>query len=275
LLATAYILIAMLVNQFTFLAGCLARTPFRDQVRAAAAAGFDSISIWPNIWRHAIRKDGLTVTDMRAMLDDHGLKMTDVDAYRDWAPPPTQDSVAFGPNKSGIPREECLEICAKLGGTTIVAVHLTDTPLNYDRDTEAFAKLCDDAAEYGLRIGLEFVAFSNVPDVATAMRIVAGAGRANGGLIVDLWHHARSTFDNEALAKVPGEKVYTVQFCGAPAKSPYGLVEEAMYHRDWPDTGDLGVSEFLRTLERSGAQASIAAFVAAGIALPERLRKHP
>jgi sugar phosphate isomerase/epimerase len=248
-----------LVNQFTFLAGCLARTPFRDQVSAAAAAGFDSISIWPNIWRHAMRKDGLSIFDMRAMLDDHGLKMTDVDAYRDWAPPPTQDSLAFGPNKSGIPRRECLEVCAALGGTTIVAVHLTDVPLNYDRDIEAFATLCDDAAEHGLRIGLEFVAFSNIPDVATAMKIVDGAARDNGGLIVDLWHHARSTFDNAALAKVPGEKVYTVQFSDGPAQSPYGLVEEAMYHRQWPGAGDLDVTGFLQTLDSIGASASIGA----------------
>jgi len=249
--------VSSLVEQHTFFAGCLARTPFRSQVEGAALAGFDSMSIWPNIWRHAQRKDGLTTADMRMMLDDNGLTLTDVDAYRDWAPPPTKDSIEFGPISSGVPRLECLEVCQQLGGSTIIAVHLTDAPLDEDRDVEAFAQLCDDAREFGLRIALEFVAFSNVPDVATAMRIVEGAGRDNGGLCVDLWHHARSTYDDAALARIPADKVYTVQICDAPARPEHGLVEEAMYHRQWPGTGDLDITGFLRTLDDLGARASV------------------
>lgn len=248
-----------LVGQFTFFAGCLARTPFRDQVRAASAAGFDSISIWPNIWRHAMRRDGLSLADMRAMLDDHGLRLTDVDAYRDWAPPPSAGGAALGPIRNGIPLDECLDVCAALGGTTIVAVHLTDAALDLGRDTEAFARLCDRAAGYGIRVGLEFVAFGNVPDVATATRIVEGADRPNGGLVVDLWHHVRSTADDDALARVPADKVYTVQFCDGPAQAPRDLVEEAMFHRRLPGAGAFPITAFLRRLDAMGARASVGA----------------
>lgn len=247
---------AGLVEQFTFMAGCLARTPFRAQVGAAAKAGFDSISIWPNIWRHAQARDGLSLADMRRMLDDHGLKLTDVDAYRDWAPPPVQEG-AFGPTRGGVPREEFFEVCNALGGTTVVAVHLTDAPRDEARDIEAFGRLCDDAARHGLRVGLEFVAFGDVPDVATATRIVDGAGRANGGLVVDLWHHVRSTWDDAALARVPPEKIYTVQLSDGPARAPCPLVEEAMYHRQWPGEGAFDVAGFLRRLDSMGARASV------------------
>jgi len=247
-----------LVTQFTFFAGCLARTPFRDQVRAAAKAGFDSISIWPNIWRHAVRKDGLTLHDMRAMLEDHGLKLTDVDACRDWAPSPnTTAGSAFGPVASRASRHEFFETCCALGGTTVVAVHLTDAPLDLDRDTAGFASLCDDATAHGLRVALEFVPFGNIPDVATAMRIVDGAGRANGGLVIDLLHHARSGFDNGALAKVPADRIYTVQFCDAPALPVHSLADEAVYHRGWPGEGQLDIRGFLQLLDRIGARASI------------------
>lgn len=248
---------SMLIAQFTFFAGCLARTPFRDQLRAAAQAGFDSITIWPNIWRHAIRKDGLTLADMRAMLDDHGLRLTDVDACRDWTLAPTGDQAAFGPVTARASRQEFFEVCAALGGSTVVAVHLTDAPLDLERDTEGFALLCDDAAAHGLRVALEFLPFGGVPDVTTAMRIVDGAGCANGGLVVDLLHHARSGFDNAALARVPAERIYTVQLCDAPALPRHPLAEEAVWHREWPGAGDLDIGGFLRLLDGMGVRASI------------------
>src|SRR5258707_5766076 len=49
---------------------------------------------------------------------------------------------------------------------SLVAVHLTDTPFNWDRDVAEFVQICDKAAERGLRVGIEFVPFSNIPDVA-------------------------------------------------------------------------------------------------------------
>jgi len=250
---------AQLVEHLTFMAGSLPRTPFRTLVSAAAKAGYDSMTIWPNIWRHAQRKEGLSLTDMRKILDDHGIVLTDVDAYRDWVPPPAVDSAAFGPVRSGLSREECFETCAALGGTTIIAVHLTDAPLDFTRDVPAFAKLCEDAARYGLRIALEFVNFSNIPDVATATRLVQEAGRENGGLCVDIGHHVRSTNDNAALGRVPPDQIYTIQISDGPAVSPYTLVEEAMYHRQFPGEGVFDVTGFLRRLAGMGAHASVGA----------------
>lgn len=246
-----------LIGKRTFMAGCLARTPFREQVAAAAAAGFDAITIWPNIWRHAMLKDGLSIADMRAMLDAHGLVLTDVDAYRDWGPPRTSESGVFGPMKRGFSLDECLDTLAALGGRTLVAVHLTDTPLNMDRDIAEFVRICDQAAERGLQVGIEFVPFSNIPDVATAWSIVESSGRPNAGLIVDLWHHIRGGGDDAALARVAPDRIYTVQFSDGPAKPPDDLVQEAMFHRRWPGDGDFNLSGLLRLLHDRGASAAI------------------
>jgi sugar phosphate isomerase/epimerase len=246
-----------LVKHLTFMGGCLARTPFPEQVRAAAAAGFDAITIWPNTWRHAQRKLGLTFADMRAQIDQHGLKLTDTDALRDWVPPPTRDSVEFGPIKGGIPREEFFEATVALGGNTVVAVHMTDVPLNLERDIAGFARLCDDAAKHGLRIALEFVPWSKVPDLVTAMKIIDGAGRANGGLVVDNWHHFRSGGSLEDLRRIPPDKVYTVQISDDPRVAKYGQVEEAMYHRMLPGSGEFDVAGFLRVLKEIGVECAL------------------
>jgi sugar phosphate isomerase/epimerase len=240
----------------TFMAGCLARTPFRVQVAAASAAGFDSISTWPNIWRHARRRDSLTLADMRAMLDDHGLTLTDADGCFDWVPDSSGSGHVPGPMRQRVPRAEYFEVCAALGGTTVVAVHLTDAGLDRNRDIEGFAALCDDAARHGLRVALEFFPFSNVPDLVTAWHIVSGAGRANGGLVVDICHHVRSGRDDGLLAQIPADRIYTVQLADGPAAAPADLVAEAMYERMMPGTGDFGVAGFVSLLDAMGVRAS-------------------
>jgi sugar phosphate isomerase/epimerase len=237
------------------MAGCLARTPFRVQVAAASAAGFDSMTTWPNIWRHAQRRDSLTLADMRAMLDDRGLTFTDVDGCSDWVPVPSAPDRMRGPMRQRIAREEFFEVCVALGGTTVVAVHLTDAGLDLGRDIEGFAALCDDAARHGLRVALEFFPFSNVPDLGTAWRIVSEADCANGGLVVDLGHHVRSGRDDDLLALVPPGRIYTVQLADGPATAPADLVREAMYERMMPGTGEFAVARFVSLLEAMGVRA--------------------
>jgi sugar phosphate isomerase/epimerase len=96
-----------------------------------------------------------------------------------------------------------------------------------------------------------------VPDVATAMQIVDGAGRANGGLVVDIWHHLRSGRDDAALRAVPAEKVFTVQLSDGPAQAPDDIVAEAVYGRRLPGEGDFDVVGFLRLLGEIGVRASV------------------
>ena len=243
------------LGRATFMAGCLARTPFRVQAAAAAAAGFDSVTIWPNIWRHARRRDSLTLADMRAILDDSGLTLTDVDGCFDWVPVSSEPERIGGPLRRRVDREEHFEVCVALGGTTVVAVHLTDAGLDLGRDVEGFAALCDDAASRGLRVALEFFPFSNVPDLRTAWRIVSEAGRPNGGLVVDLGHHVRSGRDDELLARIPSDRIYTVQLADGPADAPADLAHEAMYHRMMPGTGEFGVTAFVSMLDAMGVRA--------------------
>jgi len=66
----------------------VAGVPFRDHVAAARAAGFDAISLLGRAHRRATQRDGLTDRDMRMILDDNGIVLTDVDAAGDWVGPP-------------------------------------------------------------------------------------------------------------------------------------------------------------------------------------------
>ena len=75
--------------------------------------------------------------------------------------------------------------------------------LPLDAVTERFAGICDRAAEHGVRIGIEFLPFSEIPDAATAWQIVRDADRPNGGLDVDSWHHFRGAADLGQLLAIP------------------------------------------------------------------------
>ena len=262
---------AQAADGLTFMAGCLPRTPFRELVPAVAAAGVRSMTLWPNVWRHA-RRNGLSLAGMRRILDDHGVALTDVDAYRGWAPEPVAGAERLGPLRPEPAREEFFEVCAALGGSTVVAVYFADPPFHASRAAEALAALCDDAARYGLRVALEFVAGSEISDAGAAWRVVELAGRANCGLVVDFFHHVRGAGLGAPglLQAVPAERIYTVQFCDGPHVATLPPMEEARFHRRLPGDGELPLTPFLRTLRELGVGASrgVEAYVPALAAAP-------
>jgi hypothetical protein len=49
------------------------------------------------------------------------------------------------------------------------------------------------------------------PDFRTAWEIVRGAGRGNGGLLVDRWHFFRRGSTLQERRAIPGDKVLGVQ----------------------------------------------------------------
>ena len=248
-----------IVSRSTFMAGSLARTPFTRMVKAASEAGYDSITIWPNIWRHAQRHDGLTLPAMRRVLEDHGLVLTDGDACSDWVPQAADAASRIGPMKKITSRTEFFDVVAALGGTTVVAAHMGSAACDPDRDIPAFAKLCDDAAAYGLRIAFEFVGFSAVRDVATAMRIVEGAARPNGGYVADVGHVLRGGGAIDDIRALPAERIFTVQIMDGARAAPADLAEEAMFGRRMPGDGEFDVPQFLRVLGEMGVRASVGA----------------
>jgi sugar phosphate isomerase/epimerase len=247
-----------LVDRLTFMNGCLPRVPFRDLVPAVAAAGFAGMTCWANVWRHAQRRDGLGLNDMKALLDDHGVRLTDGEVCRSWVP----GAAVTSPTTPGVAAEphEIFEVCAALGASTVVAIHDTGDRMVLDRDAAAFASLCDAAAEHGLRVALEFVPFTTVRDVAGAWTLVEAAGRPNGGLVLDVWHHVRSGCPDAALDQVPGARIFTVQLAdGPPRPGSADLAAEATnpQGRGLPGSGTMPIAQLLALLAAKGVCANI------------------
>jgi len=83
-----------------------------------------------------------------------------------------------------------------------------------------FAKICDLAAKYNLKVNLEFVTFSGVTDLTGALEVLDKVGRPNAYLMVDTLHAHRSRVSPEDLAKVDRKKFGFIHLCDGPGEIP-------------------------------------------------------
>jgi sugar phosphate isomerase/epimerase len=135
-----------------------------------------------------------------------------------------------------------------LGAELVSVLALFDPPVDAIEGARHFGDLCDDAARRGLRLQLEFIPGTGIPDLALAWEIVRRADRPNGGLILDCWHFFRSGSDLALLASIPPERIFALQLDDAPAEPAADLAEESLLGRLVPGEGELDLRAFLSAL---------------------------
>ena len=116
---------------------------------------------------------------------------------------------------------------------------------------ERFAAFCDLASGHGLTGDLEFMPWSTVPDLATAIRVVAAADRPNAGVLLDPLHFDRSGSRIEDLARVPRAQLHYWQICDAPREKPSsleGMLHTARAERLFPGEGGLDLVSLVHAM---------------------------
>jgi sugar phosphate isomerase/epimerase len=234
-------------------------TSFADRLDAAASAGFTGVSLWGRDYA-AARAEGLRDADLRSMLDDHGLVVGEVDPAWWWLPgasevhiPPEldgEDLFRFG-------EVELFSVAEAVGARSVNAVDVFGGPWDLDAASEAFAGLCRRADEFGLLVHLEWLPWSQIPDLATALEIVEHADQPNGGLTVDAWHLFRSGTDLHHLATVPGPRILAVQLSDGPLAPEANLPDAALHDRRLPGDGEFDLAGLVDALRVSGTSAPI------------------
>jgi sugar phosphate isomerase/epimerase len=234
-------------------------TPFRDRLAAAAAAGFRGISLWGRDVQ-AARHDGLSDPELRSMLDDHGLEVAELDPAWWWLPgaadvhiPPEVDPL----DVFRYAERDLFAMADAVGARSINAVDVFGGDWSVEDAAEAFAGLCARAAEHGLLVHLEWLAWSRIPDLATARRVVELAGAPNGGLNVDAWHLSRAGTTLEELGRVPGSMVLAVQLDDGPARPEPDLMHATLHDRMLPGDGEFDLAGLLGVLGEIGSTAPI------------------
>ena len=239
-------------------AGTMGQSSLAEHVAAAVAGGFQSISLYAAEVERA-KAEGQSDADLRRMLDDNGLQIAELDPLLNWVPSAAlaSDATEEGNRFFGTTEDDFYAMAKALGGRSINAVLFTDERFEAEYIAEAFAALCDRAAERDLVVHLEYLPWTQIPNLATALHIVELADRPNGGLMIDSWHHFRSHGTADDLRKVPGERILGVQLNDAPTQPAANVVEETLHGRLLPGDGDIDLSGIVSALREIGSRAPI------------------
>jgi sugar phosphate isomerase/epimerase len=238
----------MLGNLF-LCASTIDRAGFRERVAAARAGGYTGIGMRPGHHERAAA-EGFTDADLRAMLADAGLELVEIGFLAGWWE--TGEPAA----RSRSHEEGLYRLKEALGGRHMMLIGgpLTDP---VEAVAERFAGVCDRAAAHGLLVGLEFLPWTETCDAGTAWRIAELAGRTNGGVVLDTWHHFRGTADDDHIAAIPADRVIAVQFSDGELRPVGTDLEDTFGRRRLPGSGDFDLRRFVRLVEGMGVTAPV------------------
>ena len=235
-----------------------------DHIDAALAAGFQSVGLrlvppTPGDPMVPVVGDEALVRRLLERLDATGIEVLDVETL--WIRPET-DVRSLRP---------MLDVAQRLGARSLLTMGV-DT--NATRMAETFAALCDEAREFDMSVGIEFSAYTEVPNLAAADRLVAAAGRANGKILIDALHFARSGGVPNDLNHIDPQRLAYCQLAdarGPRPTNPLALRDEARGGRYLPGQGELPLADLLRALP-PGLPLSVEAPCAAhaGLSVAER-----
>lgn len=210
------------MTRLALAAGSVLDAPADDVVRIAAAAGFDAIGLRASD-HHAL--DVAAWPDLRRLAADHGVEIHDVEVHR------------IG---SGTDPGPLLDTAAELGAEFVLVV--SDLP-DTGATREALADVVARAAAAGVRIGLEYMAWTTPSDPDAAVELAAATGSF---VVVDVLHHHRVGAGVTELADVVASgRLGWVQLADAAGAVPDDLLREARHGRLAPDAGELPLRDLL------------------------------
>ena len=224
---------------------------FDDRVAAAGAAGMDGIGLYVFEYERLRNEEGRSATDIRGVLDRHGVCLADVEVSRGWSAT-EGDDVGY----SRRIEELAYEMADEFGVRYLQAIGSYSGEL--DHAAEAFAGLCDRAAEHGLLVGLEWLPYTNIADAHDAQRLVRAADRPNGGYCVDIWHHVRGANDIALVAALEPGRIFSVQMSdGTLRAADPDYKADCLSNRVPPGDGEFDCVQFVRLLIEMGVTAPI------------------
>lgn len=181
------------------------------------------------------------------MFDAHGLVHLELEYLLDWW--------ADGPRRaaSDAVRREFLRAAEALGVRHVKAgPAMDDETCDVGRWAEEFATLAAELGEVGARVSLEFLPMFNVRSLNDALAVVRAAGDPAGGVMIDLWHVARSATPLSEVAAVPSELIAGVELDDAAAAPAGSLWEDTIDRRRLCGQGDLDVPGFINAIHATG-----------------------
>jgi sugar phosphate isomerase/epimerase len=217
---------------------------FRDRVESAARAGFKGIGVWHTDLEHILVSR--TLRDMKAILDDNGVGVFEVEFLADWF-------VSGGGRRreSNARKRRLFEASAALNAHHVKVGDFYNTPVLMPQVVESFAALCKEAESFGATIGFEFMASAMLTNLTDSLAMVEEADAKNGGIIVDIVHVVSQGISYEDVSRIPGRFLISAELNdGALPGSP--LYDPARGRR-FCGEGDFDIQGFIAAIRQTGS----------------------
>ena len=221
---------------------------WRDRCIEAARVGFKGLGLWHADIEHQL--ETRTLKEMRSIFDDAGLEYLQVEFLADFFVDPGQP----GRTESDERRRLLFDTAAAFDAHHIKVGNIPGTPCELPKLTEAFAELCQDAANHtAATVVYEFMPFDvNVHTLDAALELVQGADQPNGGLAIDTWHMGKLGIGPEELTRIPGKYLSWVELSDGQIENMPDPVDETVNHRHLPGEGEFDLPGYVEVCVDAG-----------------------
>lgn len=203
-----------------------------ELIEVAARCGYEKVGLrllpaTPGGIAYRLMDDGPLLRETLRRLQSTGVTVADLEV------------VAFRPETDVASFTSFFETGARLGAKHILVAAYDP---NLARFSDRYRQFCEAATMHGLTSDLEFMPWTSVPDLQTAMQIVADVDHPAAGLLVDALHFDRSRSALADLRTVPVHRLHYWQLCDGPAERPTTteqLIHAAREERMFPGEGGI------------------------------------
>jgi sugar phosphate isomerase/epimerase len=199
---------------------------------------------------------------MKARLRSHGVGVSNIEFF------PVSASVAIEEYRGA------LEVGAELGARRAVT-HIHDK--DDARAVDTLGRLCDLAAGFDLRLGLEFMGLTPAcASLARATWFVRSVGRANIGIAVDALHLVRTGGTPAEVAALPPSLFCYAQLCDGFGFAVASDYRPEAFDRQSPGDGEWPLRELVEALPAETAldvEVPSTTLLKAGVPAVERARR--
>jgi sugar phosphate isomerase/epimerase len=223
-------------------------TPLEPLIDAAGGAGLGAVTLTAGMYE-ASRARGVSAAQLRGRLHDQGVRVHAIDPLIGVLPgtPKPADVPAENRAYFEFTEERCYEAAEALEAETINLAHFGGHAVPEQAFIDCLGPLAERAGRRGVRLTLEFLPESAIPDLAAALRIVSGVASKNLTVLLDTWHFARSGGTLTQLQGVPRGLIGGLQISDR-REPPPGTAYTPMGGRLLPGEGEIGLVSLLRTL---------------------------
>ncbi len=242
-------------DQLGICCGSLIQADFRGLAEAAASAGFRTISMWPTLYDAAL-ESGLSEQDLRNILADNQLSITELDPMCSWLPIDPANAGMAGPF-AAYSADDFFRLADTLGATTLNVIQATDDPFTKQGVIDHRSALCERARAHDLTVTVEFLPWSPIDNLQTALDLVVATGQSNCGVNIDTWHHFRSGGTIEQLTNLDSTLIGAMQFNDLATEPWDDIVAETSTGRLLPGQGSSDSVAIIKALWQPGVRAPL------------------